>query len=112
VISDHLGSPRYAVNVANAGDVPFTASYSSFGEVTGTGLDWMLFGFAGGHYDPDSRLVRFGARDLEPQIGRWAKKDPIHFDGDGQICTSTRLTIRSITQTRSVMHRVTRTERW
>jgi len=81
VISDQLGSPRYVVNVANAGDVPFTASYTSFGEMTGTGLDWMPFGFAGGHYDLDSGLVRFGARDLDPTSGRWTAKDPIVFDG-------------------------------
>lgn len=81
VISDHLGSPRYVVNVANASDVPFRADYSAFGEVTGTGLDWMPFGFAGGHYDPHTELVRFGARDYDPEIGRWTSKDPIGFDG-------------------------------
>jgi RHS repeat-associated protein len=80
-VSDHLGSPRYVVNVANSGDVPFTASYTSFGEVTGTGLDWMPFGFAGGIYDADSGLVRFGARDHDPVVGRWMAKDPILFDG-------------------------------
>jgi YD repeat-containing protein len=66
VVSDHLGSPRYVVNVTNDADVPFTASYSAFGEVTGTELDWMPFGFAGGQFDQDSGLVRFGARDLDP----------------------------------------------
>ena len=54
MVSDHLGSPRYVVNVADSADVPFMASYTSFGEVTGTGLDWMPFGFAGGIYDADS----------------------------------------------------------
>jgi RHS repeat-associated protein len=83
VHSDHLGSPRRVVNVANSSDVPFTAAYSSFGEVTGTGLEWMPFGFAGGIYDADSGLVRFGARDYEPTVGRWASKDPIRFQGDG-----------------------------
>jgi RHS repeat-associated protein len=83
VISDQLGSPRYVVNVANSGDVPFTATYASFGEVTGTGLDWMPFGFAGGIYDGDSRLVRFGKRDYDPGLGRWVSKDPVLFDGDG-----------------------------
>jgi RHS repeat-associated protein len=81
VVSDHLGSPRYVVNVANAGDVPLTASYTSFGEATGTGLDWMPFGFAGGIYDDDSGLVRFGARDYDPNVGRWVSKDPIRFYG-------------------------------
>jgi RHS repeat-associated protein len=83
VVSDQLGSARYVVNVSNTSDVPFTASYTSFGVVTGTGLDWMPFGFAGGMYDSDAGLVRFGARDYEPSIGRWAGKDPIRFGGDG-----------------------------
>jgi RHS repeat-associated protein len=77
VIFDQLGSPRYVVNVSNASDVPFTASYTSFGEVTGSGLDWMPFGFAGGIYEPDAMLVRFGVRDYDPQVGRWTAKDPI-----------------------------------
>jgi RHS repeat-associated protein len=79
VVSDQLGSPRYVVNVANSGDVPFTASYTSFGEVTGTGLDWMPFGFAGGAYDDDAGFVRFGARDMEPVVGRWIAKDALRF---------------------------------
>jgi RHS repeat-associated protein len=81
VISDQLGSPRYVVNVANSADVPSTATYTSFGQVTGTGLDWMPFGFAGGMYEPDSGLVRFGARDYDPASGRWVQKDPIVFSG-------------------------------
>jgi RHS repeat-associated protein len=76
VISDQLGSPRYVVNVANASDVPFTASYTSFGVVTGNGFDWMPFGFAGGIYDAAGGLVRFGARDYAPLLGRWLAKDP------------------------------------
>jgi RHS repeat-associated protein len=83
VVSDHLGSPRYVVNVTNPSDVPFTASYTAFGSVTGTGLDWMPFGFAGGVYDPETELVRFGARDYDPLVGRWTAKDPILFEGDG-----------------------------
>jgi len=39
------------------------------------------FGFAGGLYDPDTGLVRFGARDYDPEIGRWLTKDPIRFAG-------------------------------
>ena len=34
-------------------------------------------------YDKDTKLIRFGARDYDPQTGRWTAKDPIRFDGDG-----------------------------
>jgi RHS repeat-associated protein len=82
VISDHLGSPRYVVNVENASDVPFTATYSSFGVVAETDLGWMPFGFAGGMYDSDTGLVRFGDRDYDAFVGRWNSKDPILFEGN------------------------------
>jgi RHS repeat-associated protein len=39
------------------------------------------FGFAGGLYDQDTGLVRFGARDYDPETGRWTAKDPILFAG-------------------------------
>jgi RHS repeat-associated protein len=39
------------------------------------------FGFAGGLYDPDTGLVRFGYRDYDADAGRWTAKDPIGFNG-------------------------------
>ncbi len=39
------------------------------------------FGFAGGLWDPDTLLVRFGLRDYDPETGRWTAKDPIGFGG-------------------------------
>jgi RHS repeat-associated protein len=83
VLSDQLGSARMAVNVANSSDVPFRADYSSFGEqiMLSGAADWMPFGFAGGMYDADTRLVRFGARDYDAMVGRWSSKDPIGFGG-------------------------------
>ena len=42
---------------------------------------WQPFGFAGGLYDPDTQLTRFGARDYDAETGRWTAKDPILFEG-------------------------------
>ncbi len=39
------------------------------------------FGYAGGLYDRDTGLVRFGARDYDPRTARWTAKDPIGFAG-------------------------------
>ena len=41
----------------------------------------MSFGFAGGLYDPDTKLVHFGYREYDPEIGRWLSKDPLLFGG-------------------------------
>jgi len=73
-----------------SGDRPFVAEHSAWGEVTGTGLDWMPFGFAGGIYDPDTGLVRFGARDYDPVVGGWTGKDPIGLRGGApNLCSYT-----------------------
>ncbi len=82
IISDQAGSPRLIVNVADKNDHPLVASYDEFGVVSGTGLGFVPFGFAGGIYDSDTRLIRFGARDYDPELGRWLAKDPVLFRGD------------------------------
>jgi len=81
IVSDHLGSPRLVVNVAD-GTIAESRDYDEFGRVlsdTNPGL--IPFGFAGGLYDIDTGLVRFGVRDYDPQTGRWIAKDPIGFAG-------------------------------
>ncbi len=57
-------------------------SYSAFGEVKeDTNPGFTPFGFAGGLYDSDTGLTRFGARDYDAFTGRWTAKDPIRFNG-------------------------------
>jgi len=59
-----------------------TLVYSEFDEVlTDTNPGFQPFGFAGGHCDLETKLVRFGARDYSPELGRWLSRDPILFAG-------------------------------
>jgi RHS repeat-associated protein len=82
ILADHLGSPRLVVNVAT-GAVAQRIDYDEFGRATLIQGTWDIqpFGFAGGLYDPDTGLLRFGARDYDPGVGRWTAKDPILFQG-------------------------------
>jgi RHS repeat-associated protein len=83
VVSDHLGSVRMVVDV-ETGTIAQRMDYDEFGNVLNDSNEgFQPFGFAGGLYDPDTGLVRFGARDYDQEIGRWTSKDPIGFDGDG-----------------------------
>jgi RHS repeat-associated protein len=80
-IKDHLGSIRFVVD-ANTGAVEQSLEYDEFGVVIQEmGAGFQPFGFAGGVYDADTKLVRFGVRDYDPEVGRWTSKDPILFEG-------------------------------
>lgn len=81
IFSDHLGSPRMVVKEATGATV-CVQDHDEFGRVIlNTVPGCVVFGFAGGLYDHDTGLVRFGARDYDPTIGRWTTKDPIGFKG-------------------------------
>jgi RHS repeat-associated protein len=81
VVKDHLGSVRLVVN-ASTGVVAQSIDYDAYGRVLNeTGVGFKPFGFAGGLYDADTKLVRFGARDYDADSGRWTNKDPIGFAG-------------------------------
>lgn len=80
-VKDHVGSVRMVINTAT-GAVVQKIDYDEFGNVlSDTNPGFQPFGFAGGLYDQDTKLVRFGARDYDPEIGRWISKDPILFGG-------------------------------
>jgi RHS repeat-associated protein len=81
IVTDHLGSPRLVID-ASTGEIVQRMDYDEFGNVMeDTNPGFQPFGFAGGLYDLDTGLVRFGARDYDSESGRWTAKDPIGFDG-------------------------------
>jgi RHS repeat-associated protein len=81
LITDHLGSVRLVVDVATD-MVMQKLEYDEFGNVTqNTNPDFQPFAYAGGLYDIQTKLVRFGARDYDTKTGRWTKKDPTGFGG-------------------------------
>ena len=80
-VVDDLGSVQLVVNV-ETGQVSQRIEYGPFGEViTDTNPGFQPFGYAGGLYDPSTKLVHFGARDYDPATGRWLTPDPRYFDG-------------------------------
>jgi RHS repeat-associated protein len=81
IFSDNLGSPRLVVD-SGTGQIIERIDYDAFGNVTNdTNPGFQPFGYAGGLFDEDTKLLRFGARDYDSVTGRWTAKDPITFDG-------------------------------
>jgi RHS repeat-associated protein len=91
LVTDALGSPLLVVNV-DTGLVAQQLSYDEWGNVTSdSNPGFQPFGFAGGLYDRDTRLVRFGKRDYDAATGRWTSKDSVGFEGGlnwYEYCTS------------------------
>ena len=78
LISDRLGSVRLVADTT--GVVVQRIDYDEWGNIVlNTNPGFQPFGFAGGLLDDSTRLVRFGARDYDPSVGRWTAKDPIRF---------------------------------
>jgi RHS repeat-associated protein len=81
LLTDALGSVRLVIDTAT-GAIAQRMDYDEFGQITlDTTPGFQPFGFAGGLYDPDTKLTRFGARDYDAFTGRWTTKDPIGFGG-------------------------------
>ena len=79
--TDHLGSVRFVVD-SSTGLIAQQIDYDEFGNVlSDSNPGFQPFGFAGGLYDVDTGLVRFGARDYDPLTGRWNNNDPLLFGG-------------------------------
>jgi RHS repeat-associated protein len=78
---NQLSSVPLVVDVQD-GTIAQRIDYDEFGRVlfeSAKGLQ--SFGFAGGLYDLDTGLVRFGAREYDAETGRWTATDPILFAG-------------------------------
>ena len=78
---DQVGSLRAITD--NSHNIVKEISYDTFGNVlTDSNPSFKVpFGFAGGLYDVDTKLTRFGYRDYDAYTGKWTAKDPIGFDG-------------------------------
>jgi RHS repeat-associated protein len=80
-VTDQVGSVRLVVNAQN-GSVAQRLGYDAFGRVvTDSRPGFQSFGFAGGLYDSDTGLTKFGARTYIADYGRWMSRDPILFEG-------------------------------
>ncbi len=81
IVTDYLGSVRLVVRTSD-NVVMQRMDYDEWGKVINdTKPGFQPFGFAGGLYDSETKLLRFGVREYEPSLGRWLSKDPIRFDG-------------------------------
>lgn len=72
---------EFVVNT-QSGVIKQRLDYDEYGNITlNTNPDFQPLGYAGGLYDKDTKLTRFGARDYSSATGRWTTKDPIGFAG-------------------------------
>ncbi len=78
---DQVGSLRVVSDINK--NIVKEIVYDSYGNIiSDTNPNFKVpFGFAGGLYDQDTKLSRFGYRDYDAYTGKWTSKDPIGFDG-------------------------------
>lgn len=81
IVHDDLGSPRAVVNT-ETGETVERVEYDEFGRtLTDTNPGFQPFGYTGGLKDTDTGLVRLGARDYDPETGRFTTRDPLGYAG-------------------------------
>jgi RHS repeat-associated protein len=79
--SQLTGSVRRVIDVLD-GTTAQSFTYDEFGnQLSNSNPDFQPFGYAGGLTDYHTDLIRFGARDYDPSVGRWTSKEPLGFAG-------------------------------
>jgi len=82
---DQVGSLRAISRVLspdNTTQLVKEITYDTYGNIlTDSNSSLRVLGFAGGLYDADTGLTRFGYRDYDAFTGKWTAKDPIGFAG-------------------------------
>lgn len=71
---------RQVVNTAT-GVIIQKIDYDEYGNIlSDSNPNFQPFAYAGGLYETQTKLVRFGARDYAAGTGRWTAKDPVGFE--------------------------------
>jgi len=78
---DQVGTLRAITDTSH--NIIKEVTYDTYGNIlSDTNQNFKIpFGFAGGLYDTDTKLTRFGYRDYDAYTGKWTAKDPIDFSG-------------------------------
>ncbi|MCP2343147.1 RHS repeat-associated core domain-containing protein [Actinomadura rupiterrae] len=85
LLGDHHGTAEIAVNSADG--TYARRRHTPFGAQRGNNGTWPALhegGFVGGTRDPSTGLTHLGARDYDPNTGRFISRDPVIDDNDPQ----------------------------